>query len=316
MPSSSDTRTLPGRISMPLVSVIVPSYNHARFVIACLNSVLADPYPAKELVVIDDGSTDGSDELIRRWVEEHPDAAAAVRFAARPNRGQTATLNELVATATGEYVAYVASDDMLEQGGLGARVAYLESHPDKHAVFGDCRVVDAEGQPLMESGLADLHGVRKERLKTALSAEIVGNWGVPGPVLMYRRQAMLDISGYEPSHIIEDWNVYLGFVRRGWLGFIDDVVGIYRFHGENTMSQPERQQKIAADRLDTALRHLPHLRLVDRYRMVQQICSIKGALAKAQGKRARWLMWRAIAGALKLPILTLDPIADRATPRR
>jgi glycosyltransferase involved in cell wall biosynthesis len=307
---------MPGSAAMPRVSVIVPSYNHARFVIACLDSVLADPYPAKELVVIDDGSTDGSDELIRRWLEEHAGAGATLRFASRPNRGQTATLNELVATATGEYVAYVASDDMLEPVGIGARVAYLESHPDKHAVFGDCRVVDAEGRPLMESGLADLHGVRKERLKTALSAEIVGNWGVPGPVLMYRRQAMLDIGGYEESHIIEDWNVYLGFIRRGWLGFIDCVVGIYRFHGENTMSQPERQQKIAADRLDTALRHLPHLRLMDRYRMVQQICSIKGGLAKVQGKRATWLVWRAIAGALKLPILTLDTLADVAMRRR
>ena len=103
----------------PLVSVIVPSYNHARFVQACLESVAADPYPAKELVIIDDGSTDGSAHVIQSWIEQPSASELAIRYEVHPNHGQTRTLNELLALASGRYIAYVASDDLLVPGGLG-----------------------------------------------------------------------------------------------------------------------------------------------------------------------------------------------------
>ena len=289
-----------GRDEPPLVSVIVPSYNHARYVVDCLESVATDPYPAKELVVIDDGSTDGSPEIIEKWRRAHPELR--VTFNARENRGQTATLNELVRLAEGPYIAYLASDDMLHPGGLAARVDYLEAHPDRNAVFGDCEVIDANGSRLMASGLADLHGVSKERLRTNLKAEIIGNWGVPGPVLMYRKQAMLAMGGYHEGHIIEDWYIYLGFVRRGWLSFIDVPVGRYRLHGDNTMLLPDNQVRIYRNLLEAAGRHLSDLHGLDRYRLLQQICAMKATVGKREGSRLRWVAWRVVAGAMKAPL--------------
>lgn len=306
--SSADARESDGETA-PLVSVIVPSFNHARFVVACLESVLTDPYPSIELVVIDDGSSDGSAEIIRRWMDDHADDGPLLRYQSRANRGQTATLNELVRLATGPYIAYLASDDMLFPGGLAARVDYLEAHPDKHAVFGDCEVIDARGQRIMGSGLSDLHGVRKHRLRTNLKAEIIGNWGVPGPVLMYRKRAMLAIGGYAEGHIIEDWYVYLGLIRRDWLGFIDTVVGCYRLHGDNTMLQPGHQVRINRNLLAAATHHLPYLGFIDQYRLFQQMCSIRARVAKAEGSPMRWVWWRGLAGVLKVPVLLRDRLA-------
>jgi glycosyltransferase involved in cell wall biosynthesis len=292
--------------TQPLVTVIVPSFNHVRYVRDCLESVVSDPYPAKELLVIDDGSTDGSPDLIGEWLDQNASTDTAVTFRHRANRGQTATLNELVSLAKGKYIAYLASDDQLVPGGLGARVAYLEANPDKGAVFGDCEVIDADGNVLMASGLRDLHGVRKRRLQTNLSAEIVGNWGVPGPVLMYRPEAMRAIAGYHERHLIEDWYVYLGFVARGWLGFIDVVVARYRLHGANAMLQPGHQVRINRDLLDAARSRWRELPPLDRYRLIQQMASIRARIAKAQGRRLRWLLWRASAGFLKLPLVFLS----------
>jgi glycosyltransferase involved in cell wall biosynthesis len=292
--------------SQPLVSVIVPSFNHARYVRACLESVVKDPYPAKELLVIDDGSTDGSPDIIGDWVTQNASTSTAVTFRHRANRGQTATLNELVGVASGKYVAYLASDDLLVPGGLEARVAYLEASPDKGAVFGDCEVIDADGNLLMTSGLRDLHGVRKRRLQTSISAEIVGNWGVPGPVLMYRPEAMRAIGGYDERHLIEDWYVYLGFVARGWLGFIDVVVARYRLHGANAMLQPDQQVRINRNLLDAAGTRLRELRATDRYRLVQQMASIRARIAKASQHRLAWAWWRGLAGLMKIPLVVSE----------
>ena len=297
------------RDESPLVSVIVPSYNHARYVVDCLESVATDPYPAKELVVIDDGSTDGSPEIIEAW-RRTTVPGFSVRFTARENRGLATTLAELITLAKGPLVIPLASDDMLFPGGIGCRVDYLESHPAIDAVFGDCEVIGVEGELLFRSGLSDLHGVRKRRLVRHLRAEIIGNWGVPGPVLMYRRSGLLAIGGYDPSLVAEDWNLFLGFVSRRRLAFVDHIVGRYRVHDHNTMSESSMQFRITRDLLDTAHRHLEHFGLTDRYRLFQQILSINGRLAKQQGNRLAWAAYRGLAAVMKLPLLLWDWTLD------
>ncbi len=95
---------------MPLVSVLIPAFNHERFVQRCLDSVLEDPYPTKELIIIDDGSTDKTAERIADWVATHC-MDLPIEYVRRENRGIAATLNELVARASGEFLRPGASDD-------------------------------------------------------------------------------------------------------------------------------------------------------------------------------------------------------------
>src|SRR5262249_35069837 len=127
--------------TMPLVSVLVPAYNHEAFVERCLDSILTDPYPAKEIVIIDDGSTDRTAERIEAWLALHR-SHIAVEYVSRENKGIAATLNELAARAHGEFLRIGASDDYLLPGGSEALVRYLMAHPGKGAAIGDCVVVD------------------------------------------------------------------------------------------------------------------------------------------------------------------------------
>ena len=106
----------------PLVSVLIPAFNHERFVRRCLDSVLEDPYPAKELMIIDDGSTDRTAARIADWVAIHC-MDIPIEYVHRENRGIAATMNELAARANGEFLRPGASDDYLLPGGLEAQVS-------------------------------------------------------------------------------------------------------------------------------------------------------------------------------------------------
>lgn len=127
---------------MPRVSVIMASYNHAAFVEEAMASVFTQSYRDLELVVTDDGSGDGTPEVIRRCRDPR------LRFHAFPeNRGACAALNDTIARATGEYAAVLNSDDFFLPGKLEKQVAFLDAHPEVGAVFGLPKFVDEHSRP-------------------------------------------------------------------------------------------------------------------------------------------------------------------------
>lgn len=246
-----------------LVSILVPVYNHAAYMRRCLDSILADDYPRKELILIDDGSSDGSYTIAQAWLEAHGSAFERVVIKTQPNAGLTATLNRLVQASRGTYLAGIASDDYLLPGSLGIRVTALEAHPDWLGVFGDCVVVDGEGQLSMASGLVDLHGADKAALSQPrlMPAELVLNWSVPGPVLMVRREAYCGPEGvglFDERLLIEDRDLYLRLLATGRLGFLDRPVAAYRWHGSNSCTNPERKLAHMRELIATERRHLRH----------------------------------------------------------
>jgi glycosyltransferase involved in cell wall biosynthesis len=220
--------------ALPLVSVLIPAFNHEHFVQRCLDSVLEDPYPAKELVIIDDGSTDGTGERIADWVATHC-MDIPIEYVRRENRGVAATLNELAARASGEFLRLGASDDYLLPGGLDAQVRYLLAHPRKGAVIGDSIVVDREGNTLHGSGMCDLHGADKRlyRSDDGIRRAVISQWAVGGPVALVRKSALETVTLWTEGLRIDDWDLFLRLAAGDALGFIDVSVCAYRLHGTN-----------------------------------------------------------------------------------
>lgn len=219
---------------MPLVSVLIPAFNHERFVQRCLDSVLEDPYPAKELIIIDDGSTDATAERIADWVATHC-MELPIEYVQRENRGIAATLNELVARANGEFLRPGASDDYLLPAGLDAQVRYLLTHPDKAAVIGDSVVVDRDGNKTHDSGMHDLHGADMDlyRSDDGIRRAVISQWAIGGPVVLIRKRALDTVDRWSEGLRIEDWDLFLRLAARDALGFIDVSVCAYRIHGAN-----------------------------------------------------------------------------------
>jgi glycosyltransferase involved in cell wall biosynthesis len=231
--------------TMPLVSVLIPAFNHERFVQRCLDSVLEDLYPSKEIIIIDDGSGDRTHERIAEWIARHGDKLR-VEYVRRGNKGIAATLNELAARARGEYLRLGASDDYLLPGGLEAQVRYLMTHPFKKAVVGDSIVVDENGLILHGSGMHDLHGANKKlyRSDEGIRRAVISQWAIGGPVALVRKSALDTVDRWTEGLRIDDWDFFLRLAARDGLGFIDVSVCAYRIHGCNLSKTRHRQTRV------------------------------------------------------------------------
>jgi len=137
-PKSQKNNQIKGR-----VSVLIPLYNRADYIKETIESVLSQDYTNKELIVVDDGSTDGGDLLVEDYARQGK--LTLLRHHGRANKGQSAALNLASSHATGEFVAILDSDDYFVPGKLSAQVSFLRARPEVGLVYGNGQGVDAEG---------------------------------------------------------------------------------------------------------------------------------------------------------------------------
>lgn len=130
------------------VSVLIPLYNRASYIQDTINSVLEQDYPDIELIVIDDGSTDGGDRLVQAYADRGE--LQLLRHPGNVNKGQAAALNLGLAVATGEFIAILDSDDLYVPGKISKQVDFLRQHPDIGLVYGNGKGIDAQGRVLYD----------------------------------------------------------------------------------------------------------------------------------------------------------------------
>src|SRR5512143_702654 len=123
----------------PLVSIVTPSYNQARFLEATLRSVLEQDYPNIEYLVVDGASTDGSVEIIRRY------ANRLTWWVSEKDSGQSEAINKGLQRAKGHFVGWLNSDDIYLPGTISAAATAFRKHPEAGLVYGDALAIDAGG---------------------------------------------------------------------------------------------------------------------------------------------------------------------------
>jgi glycosyltransferase involved in cell wall biosynthesis len=124
----------------PLVSIVTPSFNQARYLETTIRSVLEQDYPSIEYLIIDGGSTDGSVDVIQRYADK------LAWWISEKDQGQTDALNKGFARAKGEILAWLNSDDIYEPGALTAAVEYLTTHPEIGMVYAETNFIDENGR--------------------------------------------------------------------------------------------------------------------------------------------------------------------------
>jgi glycosyltransferase involved in cell wall biosynthesis len=129
-----------GSETLPLVSIVTPSYNHARFLEETIRSVLEQDYPKIEYIIVDGGSVDGSLEIIRSY------ETRLAWWVSEPDEGQTDAINKGFAHARGEIFAWLNSDDTYLPGAIREAVTYLLGHSETGMVYGDANFIDEHGQ--------------------------------------------------------------------------------------------------------------------------------------------------------------------------
>jgi glycosyltransferase involved in cell wall biosynthesis len=213
-----------------LVSYLVASFNHDKFIVKTLDSILKDGYSPREIIILDDGSTDKTVEVVGRWIAAH--SAEQVTFLTRPNRGVTSTLNELVAMSKGDLIRLSSSDDILLPGSTDRLAVELSKNQSIDAVFGDGYVIDDAGQYSGETVLEHFGSSAKE-YQADLQSAIISKWAVAGPVFLARRSYLL-ANPYPPNLTIEDWYMYVRLASEGKIGFSPRPVIEYRIHSANS----------------------------------------------------------------------------------
>lgn len=258
----------------PLVSVIIPSYQHEPYLAALFASIEGEAYPNIEVIIIDDGSMDRSVELISAWADRMT-GRIPIRWSTRANRGVTATLNDLVSQSKGKYVTAIHTDDYLLPGGLIARVRYLEEHPEKQAVFADALAIDEKGVEVAGSAIRNIHGGRPEQYGTdrGLRREVINRWAVPGGTLMMRRDFYRQFR-YDERFIIEDFDLFLHLVSQDLLGFIPVCVSASRVHNRNTSRRSDIWIKVQQDRIQAGIKRLGEFSIISAIQLLGTILQL------------------------------------------
>lgn len=235
----------------PLVSVIIPAYNHEKYIGLSLQSILEQNYANIELIVINDGSSDTTGAIASEFCSVHADAFKRVLFIDKPNEGVTKTLNHGVTVANGDYVFLIASDDYLvDADAIKTLALKMLGNPSTGMVCGDAKYIDQDGNPPDRSILKPgLDTFIKRHFPTVLGLDIENDFGsyksflhgnyVTGGFLI-RKSVYADIGLYDPDSILEDYGFWLRLAKTWRLEYCPEVFMHYRVHASNTISTRKR----------------------------------------------------------------------------
>ncbi len=208
----------------PLVTVIIPSYNHARYIESCIHSVLNQTYPAIELIVLDDGSSDGSPAIIERLAAQH-----SFYFEAQTNMGLARTLNKGISLSRGKYICTLGSDDIFLLDKTEKQVPLLEARPDIAVCGGNQLVIDSDGilankrQKFPAYRELDFDDIFLDRKP-----------GIAASSAMIRRDTLEREGGYDPEIRLEDMYLWFKLTAGGHrIAGLNDVLIYYRKHATN-----------------------------------------------------------------------------------
>tara|TARA_R110002096_G_scaffold416576_2_gene619452 strand:- start:297230 stop:298141 length:912 start_codon:yes stop_codon:yes gene_type:complete len=224
---------------MPAISVTMPVYNTAKYLPMAIESVLNQTYSNFEFVIIDDGSTDGSSEIIAHYAKMDERIVSI----SRENRGIIYSRNEALALSKADYVALMDSDDICYPARLGLQVDFLNSHPDHVAVGAFACAIDSDGDALCTLPRPVDHN-------DIDNAHLRGEGGaIINPTAMIRKDAALKISGYNENYqCAEDFDFWLRLAEVGKLANIDTKLLDYRQHLES-IGYKTRQKQLDSTRL-------------------------------------------------------------------
>lgn len=214
----------------PEVFVAVPSYNHAPFIERCLRSIIGQTLRPKKLLVIDDGSSDGSPAIIEQVLH---DAVFDCELIARENRGLCATLNQALDLSDGEYFAYLGSDDIWLPGFLEEQTKLLYSRPKAVLAFSHAYLIDDEDR--IFDSTAEWTDFDDGDLRPTLLRGVVFS----SPGVVYRRSALKHRRWNEDAKL-EDYEMYLRLSAEGEFARNEKILCAWRQHGVNASSDLPR----------------------------------------------------------------------------
>lgn len=223
----------------PLVTIITPAYNRESLVAETIESVLNQEYPCIEYIVLDDGSTDGTLEVIKRY-------DGRLRWMSHPNMGETRTVNKGFKLAHGEIIGVVNSDDPLLPGAVNVLVTALLDNPEVAVVYPDWLIIDEKGKMLQKMSSPDFTG----------AADMIRRHHcLPGPAAFIRRTLLERMGGRDPQfRYVGDLEFWFRAVLVAPFCRVPETLATFRVHSDSASVNAKGE----------AMAH-EHIKLIDMF---------------------------------------------------
>lgn len=245
---------------MAKVSVIIATYNHAKYLPRAIDSVLEQTYQDFEIIVIDDGSTDNTKAACERYSDKYPNK---VKYFYQQNSGPAAARNKGIKKASGEYAAFLDADDLWMKEKLQIQIEFLEKNRDISFVYGKAKVLDESGNQI---------GIKPERYQQHDFSKLILDWGHFPMMTVVVRKECFDKVGYfaEDLYIMEDIHLWIRISKFFKIHGLDQFLGSYFKHGSNVTLNRELVFKSTA---------LVYQKLLDEFKNEVPVAKMKQKIA-------------------------------------
>lgn len=278
----------------PAVTVIAVCFNHARFLMECLDSIAAQTFQGFQLIVTDDCSRDDSAQLIESWLARHRPDALFIRHSV--NVGLCKTLNEALAEARGEFISMVATDDAWEPDKIERQLAAArQAGPQIAVVYSDASRMNEDGVRL-EKNFIESHTPECTRPSGQVFVELANRNFIPAMATLIRRQALVDVGMYDERLAYEDYDMWLRLAARYEFVYVPAVVARYRIVSTSMVrtifAQPSPHFDFTVYLI--CMKWLPGERLSARQRTtwVKRLWDAAYGLYVVNDRRAAACLWR------------------------
>lgn len=229
----------------PLVSIAIITYNQKEFLKECIESCLAQDYPNLEIVVADDGSTDGTHELLNDYDMQYP--GKFILRLSKENQGITKNSNAAHFACKGKYVAWIGGDDLMLPGKISKQVEFMEKNPDCMICYHDLDVFDSE------TG-RNLYSFSEKNKPREGTISVIIKYGVfNGACSTMVRSSSVPSEGYnELLPVASDWCYWIDTLAKGGeIRFLPEILARYRRHPKNVTAIKDRIGQNSLDHLNT-----------------------------------------------------------------
>lgn len=260
------------------ISVIMATYNRAKLICEAISSVYAQNYPNIELIVVDDGSTDNTSEVLSPWLGRDD-----FIFLQQANQGQPAAQNLALTRASGEFICFLDSDNIWLPGKLERQLQFMAEHPEVDILYGDLITIDGEGR---ETGRHNM-----PRHSGRIYRELLKDNCVSGNTAMMRRHCLDRCGPFDASvRVAADFEMWLRYSPHCTFHYLPEFFAKYRVFPDQVSSDKERRFNSVKTSITKFFTANPDLLTTTEQRKVWAAFY------------ARWAYYRAKGGKLQLAI--------------
>ncbi|OGX08664.1 MAG: hypothetical protein A2Z88_10335 [Omnitrophica WOR_2 bacterium GWA2_47_8] len=215
----------------PLVSAIIPTFNRAKLVCETIDSVLAQTYPNIEIIVVDDGSSDNTEEVLKKYGNK-------VRYLKQDNKGNSAARNYGFKVSRGEYIGFLDDDDLWLPSKIEEEVKFLQDHSDLGFVYCGTYLIDLEGKITGQRTIWEEEDATFARLYR-------GNIIISPSISLIRRDCLKDVGYYDEGlYQSSDYDMWIRLARKYKFVYLDKILAKYRVHEKSLGRNLDRRLKL------------------------------------------------------------------------